>query len=168
MKSTHQSKSILASAAAAAVVVVVVALATSCNNANAFLHTSHNHRHVSITAPTSSSTTHLFYNPPDKSSSGDRTGREFPDNVVWQSLSDTERWIEQTLNSSPSNSNVEDEAKGIGRTNPYARKEVSYVCETTEEPTEYVARLFSRLREVRELGESHGKNEVRLAEVQGE
>ena len=52
--------------------------------------------------------------------------------------------------------------------NPYARKEVSYVCETTEEPTEYVARLFSRLREVRELGESHGKNEVRLAEVQGE
>lgn len=42
--------------------------------------------------------------------------------------------------------------------NPYARKEVSYVCETGSELCVVVGGIFRRVREARELGESHGKS----------
>ncbi len=42
--------------------------------------------------------------------------------------------------------------------NPYARKEVSYVCETGSELCVVVGGVFRRVREARELGESHGKS----------
>ena len=41
--------------------------------------------------------------------------------------------------------------------NPYARKEVSYVCETSGEACGVVGGIFRRVREARELGEQHGK-----------
>ena len=49
--------------------------------------------------------------------------------------------------------------------NPYARKEVSYVCETGDELSVVVGGIFRRIREGRELGESHGRSaELRLGE----
>jgi hypothetical protein len=50
--------------------------------------------------------------------------------------------------------------------NPYARKEVSYVCETGSELASVVGGVFRRVREARELGESHGRGfEARLGET---
>ena len=50
--------------------------------------------------------------------------------------------------------------------NPYARKEVSYVCETGDELSVVVGGIFRRIREGRELGESHGRSaELRLGEL---
>lgn len=50
--------------------------------------------------------------------------------------------------------------------NPYARKEVSYVCETGDELSGVVGGIFRRIREGRELGESHGRSaELRLGEL---
>ena len=49
--------------------------------------------------------------------------------------------------------------------NPYARKEVSYVCETGDELCMVVGGIFRRVREARELGESHGKSaDLRMGE----
>ena len=49
--------------------------------------------------------------------------------------------------------------------NPYVRKEVSYVCETGNELAVVVGGIFRRIREARELGESHGRGvEARLGE----
>lgn len=41
--------------------------------------------------------------------------------------------------------------------NPYARKEVTYVCETGSELASIVGGMFRRVREARELGEGHGR-----------
>ena len=41
--------------------------------------------------------------------------------------------------------------------NPYARKEISYVCETNTDLVSVVGGIFRRVREARELGESHGR-----------
>ena len=52
--------------------------------------------------------------------------------------------------------------------NPYVRKEVSYVCETGNDLAVVVAGIFLRIREARELGESHGRDvEARLGELCG-
>lgn len=54
------------------------------------------------------------------------------------------------------------------RDNPYVRKEVSYVCETGNDLAVVVAGIFLRIREARELGESHGRDvEARLGELCG-
>mmetsp|Transcript_19926 Transcript_19926/g.30783 ORF Transcript_19926/g.30783 Transcript_19926/m.30783 type:complete len:485 (-) Transcript_19926:257-1711(-) len=74
-------------------------------------------------------------------------------NNMWSVLSNTERWISETLTSL-------NQGGGIGGgQNPYARKEVSYVCEMTDEGAMTVAGVFRRLREARELGETHGMAE---------
>ena len=41
--------------------------------------------------------------------------------------------------------------------NPYARKEISYVCETNTDLVSVVGGIFRRVREARELGEHHGR-----------
>jgi hypothetical protein len=66
---------------------------------------------------------------------------------VWSALASTEKWIVQTLASSG----------GATGSNPYTRKEVSYVCEIARESSMVVASLFRRVREARELGESHAE-----------
>jgi hypothetical protein len=72
---------------------------------------------------------------------------------AWTVLANTERWISQTLSSTPGN--------------PYARKEVSYVCEAADESALIVANIFKRLKEARELGETHGEREVQREEKEG-
>ena len=57
---------------------------------------------------------------------------------VWSALANTERWITDTLSQS-------NRAAAPGQpagSNPYARKEVSYVCETTEDAAMSVANIF--------------------------
>lgn len=66
---------------------------------------------------------------------------------VWTALAATEKWIVETLTTSG----------GVTGSNPYTRKEVSYVCEIAREPSMVVASLFRRVREARELGESHAQ-----------
>mmetsp|Transcript_6769 Transcript_6769/g.10172 ORF Transcript_6769/g.10172 Transcript_6769/m.10172 type:complete len:518 (-) Transcript_6769:633-2186(-) len=61
----------------------------------------------------------------------------------------------------------EEERSRLPRTdNPYARKEVSYVCETGMDLSVVVGGVFRRVREARELGESHGRGvESRLGDT---
>lgn len=78
---------------------------------------------------------------------------------AWSVLSNTERWISSTLQTANQGS--------IGGNNPYARKEVSYVCENQSASPMIVAGIFRRLKEVREQGEAHGDAELDRAEAQG-
>mmetsp|Transcript_19501 Transcript_19501/g.35291 ORF Transcript_19501/g.35291 Transcript_19501/m.35291 type:complete len:500 (-) Transcript_19501:351-1850(-) len=114
------------------------------------------------------------------SSSGDAS-------IIWSVLANTERWISDTLDRSNKAANArldaeelklkkEEEQKKklhfadekkkeqLPRTdNPYARKEVSYVCEVGADLAVIVGGVFRRVREARELGESHGRDvEARL------
>jgi len=154
-------------------------LAASCPTASlAYLpslpnsHTTTHHRRHS--------TTRLNYQPgKDDSSSSSSSSSN-----IWTVLANTERWISDTLDKSNKAANdrnqklreeIEQKAKmhfaddktstnksSEGRMqpqdNPYARKEVSYVCETGGELCMVVGGIFRRVREARELGESHGKN----------
>lgn len=115
----------------------------------------------SVGYPSSVTTTQLCYNPDDRSQGRkpDSDNNDFPEGVVWKSLSDTEKWIGQTLES------VSDDST---KKNPFARKEVSYVCDTTCEVSQFISRVFLRLKEMREMGDAHGKKEVRNALEQGE
>jgi hypothetical protein len=98
------------------------------------IHTStHTHR---------STRTRLFYevnrDPPNDSNHN-----------VWSVLANTEKWMSSTLSSeSPA-----------GNENPLSRKEVSYVCETSNDPAMIVANMFRKLKEFRQMGEQHGSNQ---------
>lgn len=68
------------------------------------------------------------------------------------------------------NNEEEEQSSGSSRLprtdNPYARKEVSYVCETGMDLSLVVGGVFRRVRESRELGESHGRGvESRLGDT---
>ena len=65
-----------------------------------------------------------------------------PKHNMWSVLANTEKWISNIL--------------GQGE-NPYTRKEVSYICELSDDDALVVASLWRRLREGREQCESHGK-----------
>ena len=67
-------------------------------------------------------------------------------NNPWAILATTERWLSDTLSSQ-------------GSQNPYTRKEVTYVCESSDEGAMIIAGIFRRLREAREQGELHGQAE---------
>ena len=67
---------------------------------------------------------------------------------VWSVLANTEKWISETLQSAETSSG-----------NPYSRKEVNYVCETQQDSPMIAANIFKRLREAREMGETHGATE---------
>ena len=76
--------------------------------------------------------------------------RDPPDNNngnMWAVLANTERWLSDTL------------ATQEGQDNPFTRKEVSYVCENSNEAAMITAGIFRRLREAREQGETHGQIE---------
>ena len=79
-----------------------------------------------------------------------------PDYNAWTVLSNTEKWISDTLAASETS---------MG--NPYTRKEVSYACEPAKDTPMIVASIFRRLKEVRELGERHGEDEEERADVEG-
>lgn len=71
---------------------------------------------------------------------------------AWSILSNTERWIHRTLAQTAVQSN--------GNSNPYVRKEVSYVCEPTASPVLLVAAIFRQLQDMRRRGETHIQAEV--------
>jgi hypothetical protein len=95
------------------------------------------------TAPDSS--TRLFYD----------AQSDPPNENVWSVLASTERWIKTTL----------DDAQQGG--NPLSRKEVSYVCETSPDPAMILANIFRKLKEARQLGESHAQQQEERLEEEG-
>lgn len=117
----------------------------------------------SFTAPTSS---RLHYkakgdmvmyepgnDPPNKESSSG----------VWTALANTEKWITQTLAES-SRQAAPGQPAG---SNPYARKEVSYVCETADDAAMAIAGIFRHVREAREVGENHSQMQEQILQDRG-
>ena len=81
-----------------------------------------------------------------------------PSDNVWAILSNTEKWISQTL--------ADAQIKGK-KENPLSRKEVSYVCETSKDPAMIIANIFRKVKEARQLGESHGQDQEELIDEKG-
>jgi len=81
--------------------------------------------------------------------------RDPPNDNVWSILANTERWISATL---------QDAQQGG---NPLTRKEVSYVCETSQDPALVLANIFRKLKEARLVGESHAQEQEELAGASG-
>jgi hypothetical protein len=82
---------------------------------------------------------------------------------AWSILSNTERWIHRTLAQTAVAS-----SNGASSSNPYVRKEVSYVCEPTASPVLLVAAIFRQLQEMRRRGETHIQTELaRAAQLDG-
>mmetsp|Transcript_24365 Transcript_24365/g.24631 ORF Transcript_24365/g.24631 Transcript_24365/m.24631 type:complete len:524 (-) Transcript_24365:8-1579(-) len=93
---------------------------------------------------------------------------------VWSVLTTTEKWICQTLADAAQTpgikkgrTNHKKEGKGDKdddnikkntntNTNPFSRKEVHYVCETSNNVAIIVASIFRNIKEAREIGEAHG------------
>jgi hypothetical protein len=65
---------------------------------------------------------------------------------MWNVLAHTEKWIAQILGQGGSHGE-----------NPFTRKEISYVCELSDDDALVVAGLWRRLREGREQCELHGQ-----------
>jgi len=104
----------------------------------------------SLEAPKSKSTsTRLFY---------DIQRDPQPNDNVWSILSNTEKWISNTLADSRTESN----------SNPLSRKEVSYVCETSRDPAMILANIFRKVKEARQVGESHAQDQEELIDQHGE
>ncbi|KAG7342723.1 hypothetical protein IV203_020673 [Nitzschia inconspicua] len=83
--------------------------------------------------------------------------RDPPNENVWSVLANTEKWIASTLKHA-------EQTSSSG--NPLSRKEVSYVCETSQDPAMILANIFRKLKEARQLGETHGQDQEELAESQ--
>ncbi len=81
--------------------------------------------------------------------------RDPPNDSVWSVLANTERWISSTL---------QDAQQGG---NPLSRKEVSYVCETSQDPAMVLANIFRKVKEARQLGEAHAQEQEELADTSG-
>lgn len=64
----------------------------------------------------------------------------------WSVLANTEKWISTILGKADAS-------------NPYTRKEVSYMCELSDDDALVVAGIWRRLRESREQGQMHGTTE---------
>ena len=97
-------------------------------------------------------------------SNSDPPNQEQQGHNAWSVLSNTEQWISSTLASS----NADAESNPGGPSNPYARKEVSYVCENQSTSSMVVSSIFRFLKEAREQGEAHGEGETERAAQQGE
>ena len=102
-------------------------------------------RHIATSTPSS----RLYYD----------VQRDPPNENVWSVLANTERWIASTLKESQS---------ATTGNNPLSRKEVSYVCETSQDPAMILANIFRKLKEARQLGEQHGQEQEELAEQASE
>jgi hypothetical protein len=81
--------------------------------------------------------------------------RDPPNDNVWSVLANTEKWISSTLK----------DAQQGG--NPLSRKEVSYVCETSQDPAMVLANIFRKVKEARLLGETHGQEQEELVDESG-
>lgn len=74
--------------------------------------------------------------------------REPSNENVWNVLATTERWISDMLTSSAET--------------PLSRKEVSYVCEASTDTALVVSNIFRKLKEARQMGETHGEEQEEL------
>lgn len=104
---------------------------------------------IPLSSSTASKSTRLFYDIQRDSSQ--------PSDNVWSVLSNTERWISNTLADAQTGAN-----------NPLSRKEVSYVCETSRDPAMILANIFRKVKEAREMGESHAQDQEALIDEHGE
>lgn len=123
-------------------------LASASLGANAFLPFTTTSSTTPSSSSSSSSTTRLFY---------DIQRDPQPNDNVWSILSNTEKWISTTL--------AESQA---GNSNPLSRKEVSYVCETSKDPAMILANIFRKVKEARQVGESHAQDQEELVDEHGE
>jgi hypothetical protein len=80
-----------------------------------------------------------------------------PNDNVWSILANTEKWISNTLADSQT-----------GKNNPLTRKEVSYVCETSTDPAMILANIFRKVKEARQMGQSHAQDQEELIDQHGE
>jgi hypothetical protein len=118
-----------------------------------------------LAATSTTSSVHAFISPlPSKvSSSKSRlyydVQRDPPNENVWSVLANTEKWIASTLKSA-------EQASSNG-SNPLSRKEVSYVCETSQDSAMILANIFRKLKEARQLGETHGQEQEEMVESHG-
>ena len=88
-------------------------------------------------------------------------GVGYGDDMLWSALTRTERWISDTLSSADgTGSSGGDDENNQNRNNPYSRKEVSYVCDTSGSTAGSVAAAFRLVREARGAGECHGRSEA--------
>merc|ERR1712238_53630 len=89
---------------------------------------------------------------------------------VWSVLTTTEKWICQTLADAAqplpggikkgrNNTHKKKTTKTNTNSNPFSRKEVHYVCETSTNVALIVASIFRNIKEAREIGEAHGQHE---------
>jgi hypothetical protein len=112
---------------------------------------------------------HPSNSPPDHPHNNNNNNNNNPPNA-WSVLSNTERWISRTLahanrgggdststppSSSSSSSSRHTNNKNPQMNNPYARKEVSYACESSTSAILVVASWFRQLQEMRTMGETH-------------
>lgn len=95
-----------------------------------------------------SESTRLFYDIQRDPASNDN---------VWSILSNTEKWISNTLTDAQT-----------GNNNPLSRKEVSYVCETSKDAAMILANVFRKVKEARQTGESHAQDQESLIDEHGE
>jgi len=111
------------------------------------------HSYSAITKSTSShhgrtisKETKLRYEPGnDPPNNTNKAAKDALNAGFWHALSHTEQWISETLK----------EATMSGKSNPYGRKELNYVCEMNDSILAAVAGIFRRFREAREIGERH-------------
>lgn len=94
--------------------------------------------------------TTLMYEP--NSDDPKKEAKEALESGFWNALSYTEQWISETLK----------DASKTGKSNPYARKELNYVCEMNDQTLAAVAGIFRRFREAREMGERHSYAEENM------
>jgi hypothetical protein len=100
------------------------------------------------------SNTELMFEP--NSNDPKKEAKAALDSGFWNALSYTEQWISDTLKDASSGTN--------GKSNPYARKELNYVCEMNDQTLMAVAGIFRRFREAREMGERHSAAEDRMVQ----
>jgi hypothetical protein len=79
------------------------------------------------------------------------------DENVWSVLATTERWISEILANTSKDGST-----------PLSRKEVSYVCEISTDAAMVLASIFRKLKEARQLGETHGEEQEEFLQEMGE
>jgi len=105
------------------------------------------------------------FDPPNNKKNEDNSNNA--SNNIWSALASTERWIDATLNTLGNAAPNKKPENNNKKSNPYSRKEVGYVCETSENMEEIVAGIFRRLKEERETGDEHGLKEMKIAAEMG-
>eukprot|EP00586_Coscinodiscus_wailesii_P015323 CAMPEP_0172513486 /NCGR_PEP_ID=MMETSP1066-20121228/252855_1 /TAXON_ID=671091 /ORGANISM="Coscinodiscus wailesii, Strain CCMP2513" /LENGTH=448 /DNA_ID=CAMNT_0013293773 /DNA_START=178 /DNA_END=1524 /DNA_ORIENTATION=+ len=113
------------------------------------------------TFPNKRSNMLMYESPTDPPNKGPDNGKS---SDLWTVMANTERWISNTLAQA---GNAAAATGRAGASNPYVRKEVSYVCDSSDKIDVVTAGIFSRLREMRETGENHVAEQAKRQGVEG-